>query len=309
MTDSVGLIGLGSVGREMVPHLVKAYGAITVHDRDVARAKALGNAGAKAATSPQAVGAESEIILLSLPDPVAVRAVLDGANGLLGKPGRCKLLIDTTTSDPATAREMAAIAKANGVTYIEAPISTPLAGKPGPAALREASATFLVGADKADFDRAKPVLDKLGRYVFHVGEIGQGSVMKLVTNYIAGATRVAIAEGFALAAATGIPAARSAEICRHAAAASQSLEEVISQAIEGDLNEVNFSVDLRYKDFRLTGEYAREVGVPMPMNAYIVELYQMMRARGMGGMEMNNVVPFVASLANVDVFKGGKKKA
>lgn len=309
MTDSVGLIGLGSVGREMVPHLVKAYGAITVHDRDGDRAKALGNAGAKAAPSPQAVGAESDIVLLSLPDPVAVRAVLQGADGLLGKPGRCKLLIDTTTSDPATAREMAAIAKANGVVYIEAPISTPLAGKPGPAALREASATFLVGADKADFDRAKPVLEKLGRYVFHVGTIGQGSAMKLVTNYIAGATRVAIAEGFSLAAAMGIPCAQTAEICRHAAAASQSLEEVITQVINGDLNEVNFSVDLRYKDFRLTGELAREVGVPMPMNAYIVELYQMMRARGMGAMEMNNVVPFVAGLGGVDIYKGGKKKA
>jgi 3-hydroxyisobutyrate dehydrogenase-like beta-hydroxyacid dehydrogenase len=307
MMDSLGLIGLGSVGREMVPHLVKAYGTIIIHDRDMERAKALGNAGAKAAPSPQAVAAESEIVLLSLPDPVAVRAVLQGPDGLLAAPGRCKLLIDTTTSDPSTTREMAAMAKAKGVTYIESPISTPLAGKPGPAALREACATFLVGADKADFDRAKPVLDKLGKYVFHVGETGQGSVMKLVTNYIAGATRVAIAEGFALAASTGIPASRSAEICRHAAAASQSLEEVVSQAIEGDLNEVNFSIDLRYKDFRLTGEFAREMKVPMPMNAYIVELYQMMRARGMGGMEMNNVVPFVASLAGVDVFKGVRK--
>ena len=309
MTDAIGLIGLGSVGREMVPHLVKAYGTITIHDRDAARAKAFGNAGGTFAPSPRAVAAASEIVLLSLPDPDAVRAVLLGSEGLLAEPGRCKLLIDTTTSDPATVREMEAAAKARGVTYVEAPISTPLAGKPGPAALKHASATFLVGAEPADFERAKPVLAHLGKYTFHVGAVGQGAAMKLVTNYIAGATRVAIAEGFTLAAAMGIPCARTAEICRHAAAASQSLEEVISQAIEGDLNEVNFSIDLRYKDFRLTGELAREMGVPMPMNAYIVELYQMMRARGMGSMEMNNVVPFVAGLAGIDVFKGGKKKA
>ena len=291
MTDAIGLIGLGSVGREMVPHLVKAYGTITIHDRDAARAKAFGNAGGTFAPSPRAVAAASEIVLLSLPDPDAVRAVLLGAEGLLAEPGHCKLLIDTTTSDPATVREMEAAAKARGVTYVEAPISTPLAGQPGPAALKHASATFLVGAEPADFERAKPVLAHLGKYTFHVGAVGQGAAMKLVTNYIAGATRVAIAEGFTLAAAMGIPCARTAEICRHAAAASQSLEEVISQAIEGDLNEVNFSIDLRYKDFRLTGELAREMGVPMPMNAYIVELYQMMRARhGLHGNEQRGAV-------------------
>jgi 3-hydroxyisobutyrate dehydrogenase-like beta-hydroxyacid dehydrogenase len=308
MADSIGQIGLGSVGRELVPHLVKAYGTVTLHDRDASRAKAFGNSGGNSVASPRAVAQASDIVLLSLPDPAAVRAVLMGADGILAdEKTRCGLIIDTTTSDPATAREMEATAKARGVAYVEAPISTPIAGMPGPAAARTGNATFLVGAEPGDFERAKAVLSHLGRHIFHVGAVGQGSAMKLVTNYIAGATRVAIAEGFALAASMGIPCARTAEICRHAAAASQTLEEVITQVIEGDLNEVNFSVDLRYKDFRLTGELAREMGVPMPLNAYIVELYQMMRARGMGAMEMNNMVPFVAGLAGVDIFKGGKK--
>jgi len=283
MADSIGQIGLGSVGRELVPHLVKAYGTVTLHDRDASRAQAFGNSGGTSVASPHAVAQASDIVLLSLPDPIAVRAVLLGADGILaGGKTRCGLIIDTTTGDPATAREMEATAKARGVAYVEAPISTPIAGMPGPAAARTGNATFLVGAEPADFERAKAVLSYLGRHIFHVGAVGQGSAMKLVTNYIAGATRVAIAEGFALAASMGVPCARTAEICRHAAAASQTLEEVIKQVIEGDLNEVNFSVDLRYKDFRLTGELAREMGVPMPLNAYIVELYQMMRARGMG---------------------------
>jgi 2-hydroxy-3-oxopropionate reductase len=253
MTDTIGQIGLGSVGRELAPRLLKAYGALTLHDRDAARAKALGNSGGKAVASAREVAAASDTVLLSLPDPVAVRAVLMGTDGILtDKKTRCTLVIDTTTSDPTTAREMEAAAKARGIAYVEAPISTPIAGMPGPAAARTGNATFLVGADASDFERAKAVLSHLGRHIFHVGAVGQGSAMKLVTNYIAGATRVAVAEGFALAAAMGIPCARTAEICRHAAAASQTLEEVIKQVIEGDLNEVNFSVDLRYKDFRLT---------------------------------------------------------
>ncbi len=307
MTDTIGQIGLGSVGRELAPHLIKAYGTLTLNDRDEARAKSFGNAGGVFASTPRAVADASDVVLLSLPDPDAVRAVLLGKDGILTGATRCTLIIDTTTSDPATARDMEATAKARGITYVEAPISTPIPGMPGPAAARNASATFLVGAAPESFERVRSVLSHLGKHVFHVGAVGQGSAMKLVTNYIAGATRVAVAEGFALAAAMGIPCARTAEICRHAAAASQTLEEVIKQVIEGDLNEVNFSVDLRYKDFRLTSELAREMQVPMPLNAIIIELYQMMRARGMGAMEMNNVVPFVAGLGGIDIFKGGKK--
>jgi 3-hydroxyisobutyrate dehydrogenase-like beta-hydroxyacid dehydrogenase len=306
-TKAIGQIGLGSLGCEFVPHLAKKFGTLTVFDRDAARVAPLLSNRVRGAKSSRDVGASSDIVLLSLPDPDAVRAVLLGPDGVLADGVRCKLIIDTTTGDPKTAREMAALAAARGIVYVEAPVSTPIAGAPGPVAARTGEATFLVGAEPGAFAAVESVLSCLGRHIFHVGPVGHGSAMKLVTNYIAGATRMAIAEGFALAASMGIPCARTAEICQKAAAASQTLEEVITTVIEGDLGKVGFSVDLRYKDFRLTSELGREMGVPMPIAAYCTEFYQMMRARGMGGMEMNNMVPFVGELAGVDIFNGGKK--
>jgi 3-hydroxyisobutyrate dehydrogenase len=131
--------------------------------------------------------------------------------------------------------------------------------------------------------------------------------MKLVTNYVAGATRVALAEGLALAAAMGVPGGRALDICRHAAAGSQTLEEFDRKYFHGDIERTDFSIDLRYKDFRLTSELARQLGVPMFLNGVIVELYQMMRARGLGTKDINAVGPFVADLADVDLKAGGKK--
>ncbi len=308
----IGQIGLGSLGREFVPHLQKKFGFLTIFDRDPSRVAPLVSHDVKGARSSREVGRSSDVVLLCLPDPDAVRAVLLGPDGILGDSALtdgagCKLLIDCTTSDPKTAREMAGLAASHGIVYVEAPVSTPIAGASGPVAARTGDATFLVGAEQGDLAAVEVVLSCLGRHIFHVGPVGHASAMKLVTNFIAGVTRIGIAEGFALAAAMGIPCARTAEICRKAAAASQTLEEVIASVIEGDLGKVSFSVDLRYKDFRLTSELAREMGVPMPVAAYATEFYQGMRARGMGGMEMNNMVPYFADLAGVDIYKGGRK--
>ena len=173
---TVGQIGLGSLGREFVPHLRKKFGFLTIFDRDPSRVAPLVSHDVKGAKSSREVGGSSDVVLLCLPDPDAVRAVPRGA-----------------TASLATAR--------------------------------------------------------------------------------------------------------------------QTLEEVIASVIEGDLGKVSFSVDLRYKDFRLTSDLVREMGVPMRLAAYATEFYQGMRARGMGGMEMNNMVPYFADLAGVDIYKGGRKPA
>ena len=298
--EKVGLIGFGSVGRELAVHLVKAYGALGVVDSDASRVDAMLAVGATPAADVAGLAAECDVILLSLPNPVAVRAVLDGPAGMIANAKRGLLIIDTTSSDPETGTEKARRAAKHGITYVEAPVSTPVAGATGPETVKQGAATFLVGAPKEDFPRIEAILKPMGRYVYHVGEIGQGSTMKLVTNYIAGATRVAIAEGVAVAAAMGIPAQRTMEICRNANAGSQSLEQAISRLTADDPEHVSFSIDLRYKDFRLANELARQVGVPMPMGAQIVELYQMMVAKGWGRRDINSIVAFMAEMAGVD---------
>lgn len=301
--EKVGLIGFGTVGRELAVHLVKAYGALGAIDADASREADMRAIGASPAANVAGLATESDVVILSLPNPVAVRAVLDGPSGVIAnaKPGL--LIIDMTSSDPTTGVEMARRAGEQGVIYVEAPVSTPVAGATGPETVKQGAATFLVGAPKEVFPRVEAILKPMGRYVYHVGEIGQGSTMKLVTNYIAGATRVAIAEGVAIAAAMGIPAMRTMDICRNANAGSQSLEQAISRLSSDDPEHVGFSIDLRYKDFRLANELARQVGVPMPMGAQIVELYQMMVAKGWGRRDINSVIAFMAEMAEVETDK------
>ncbi|MDA0701956.1 MAG: NAD(P)-dependent oxidoreductase [Proteobacteria bacterium] len=299
--EGVGLIGFGTVGRELAVHLVKANGALGAVDNNPSCAEAMRAVGATPYGDVAALAAECDVIILSLPNPAAVRAVLDGPSGVIAnaKPGL--LIIDTTSSDPATGTEMARHAGERGIAYVEAPISTPVAGVTGPETIRQGDGTFIVGASEENFPRAEALLRPMARYIYHIGPVGRGSAMKLVTNYVAGATRIALAEGIALAAAMGIPAARTMEVCGNAAAASQTLDEAVARLTGDDPDGVGFAIDLRYKDFRLANELGRSLGVPMPLGGPIVELYQMMLAKGWGKRDINSIIAFVAELADVDI--------
>ena len=299
--EQVGLIGFGTVGRELAVHLVKAHGALGAVDSNPSSAEAMRAVGATPFADVATLAAECDVIVLSLPNPAAVRAVLGGSSGVIAnaKPGL--LIVDTTSSDPATGTEMARRAGERGVAYVEAPISTPCPGVTGPETVRQGNGTFIVGAAEKDFARAEALLAPMARHIFHIGPVGQGSAMKLVTNYVAGATRIALAEGIALAAAMGIPAERTMEVCGKAAAASQTLDEAVARLTGDDPDGIGFAIDLRYKDFRLANELARQVGVPMPLGGPIVELYQMMLAKGWGKRDINSIIAFVAEMAGVDI--------
>ncbi|MBT5413194.1 MAG: NAD(P)-dependent oxidoreductase [Rhodospirillaceae bacterium] len=299
--EKIGLVGYGTVGREIARHLIKAHGALSVVDSDLARGEEMRAAGATPVEDLAALAADCDAIVLSLPGPPAVRAVLDGPSGIIANANPGLLIVDTTSSDPATGTEMARRAKARGIAYVEAPISTPCPGVTGPDTIRQGDGTFIVGASEEDFPRAEALLRPMARYIYHIGPVGRGSAMKLVTNYVAGATRIALAEGIAIAAAMGIPATRTMEVCGNAAAASQTLDEVVARRTGDDPDGVGFAVDLRYKDFRLANELGRSLGVPMPLGGPIVELYQMMLAKGWAKRDINSIVPFIAEMAGVDI--------
>jgi 3-hydroxyisobutyrate dehydrogenase-like beta-hydroxyacid dehydrogenase len=171
----------------------------------------------------------------------------------------------------------------------------------GSETVRQGNGTFIVGAEEEDFARAEALLAPMARHIFHIGPVGRGSAMKLVTNYVAGATRIALAEGIALAAAMGIPAERTMEVCGKAAAASQTLDEAVARLTGDNPDGVGFAIDLRYKDFRLANELGRSLGVPMPLGGPIVELYQMVLAKGWGKRDINSIIAFVAEMAGVDI--------
>ena len=306
--EKLGQIGLGAVGAHFAAHLLKANGHLVVHDLVDDKVQQLVRQGAVAAASPMALAAQSDIVVLSLPSPEAVESVLLGADGVFDGAGPGALIIDLSTIDPFTCEKLDQAARKRGVSYIDAPVTSGAAVGAGVAGAEAGTMTILVGGDDAAVERARPVLGQLGGEVFHLGPVGSGSVLKLVTNHISGIINLAVAEALSLAAAAGFSAAKVIEVSERSVANSYVLKEIIAPRIARRDFEPGFTVDLMHKDHRLAGELAQRLKVPMLLNQLAVEMYQMMRSQGRGQKDHAEVVNFLAELAGVDIYDPGERQ-
>ena len=152
-----------------------------------------------------------------------------------------------------------------------------------------------------------PVFRTLGNRFYHLGPAGAGSVMKLISNHIAGITTWAVAEGLALAAASGVPARETLEVLDGTVARSYVMEDDVRPRIEARDYEPGFSVDLYHKDLTLAAELGRAVGVPLLFNQLAMEMFQMMRSQGRGRKSHIDCVNYLAELAGVDLDRGGRR--
>ena len=311
MTDGVrvGLIGLGAVGHHFATHLLTAYGRLTAHDiapEAVARAA---DAGARTVASPREVATASDVVILSLPSPDAVEEVMRGEAGVLAGARAWALVIDTSTVGPETSRAIEAAARARGVDYLDAPITTAQAGGASTEGAAAGTATFLVGGTADAFARARPFLKLLGHSAHHLGPSGAGSVVKLITNHISGIELLIYAEAQAIASSAGVSAEALLDVVDDTIAKSYVLRELVDPRVRARDFEPGFSIDLMHKDHRLAGELARAGGVEAPFNDLALELWERMRAAGRGGKDHVEAVNFIAEMAGVDIHdpsgKGG----
>ena len=297
----IGQIGLGALGIHFARRLHAWAGHLRVLDLDAGKMRAARGFGATTARSARDLAARSDIVLLSLPDPDAVRAVMLGAQGVLAGARPGALVIDTSTLDPWTSEAMHAAAAEKKVGYLDAPVSSGEPGFAGAEAAKAGNFTFLVGGRKADFKAARPVMEALGSRIHHLGPSGSGSVMKLVSNHIAGITTWAVAEGLALSAGCGVPASEAMEVLGGTVASSYVLEDDVRPRVEAGDFEPGFSTDLYHKDLRLAWELGQGVGVPLIFNQLAMEMFQFMRSQGRGGRSQIDCVNYMAELAGVDL--------
>ena len=292
----VALIGAGHVGIHYARHLTAAGATLSVYDRSadaIAQAQACG-ALATGSCAEAATGAD--FVLLAVPDPMAVRSALTGEDGVLTGAPEGALIIDASTGDPETAREMHAAAKVAGLDYIEAPISGGEPGGAGTDGATAANVTFMVGGDRAAYERALPVLEILGSHALYLGPPGSGSIVKLISNHIAGLINLITAEAFTLGAAAGFGYETLLEVFAHTDASSYMLHDYIGPRLRRGDFEAGFSVDLMYKDHRLAGELAQQLKVPMLFNQLAMETYQLLRAKGSGHKDVTEMHRFLAEL-------------
>jgi len=287
---TLGLIGLGIMGRPMARNLLRAGYALTVHDVNRAAVDELVADGAVAGTSPRQVAEAVDVLVTMLPDSPQVREVYAGRDGAFEalRPGW--LAIDMSSIAPGTARELAGVAAAAGAQLLDAPVS---GGEPGAIA---GTLSIMVGGTEAGFARARPILEAMGRTIVHVGPAGAGQVVKVCNQVVVAVVIEAVAEALVLGAKAGVDPAKIADVLQGGLAATKVLELRRGNFLSGTFNP-GFRVRLHLKDLKNALELAREIDVALPAAATVDQLMRAMAAAGRADYDHSGLITMLEDLA------------
>ncbi len=287
----IGFLGLGNMGGPMALNLLKAGHRLTVFDLS---AEAMGRAvqaGATAADSPIAVArAPVELIITMLPAALHVRQVYLGSQGLLNHVRPGVMLIDSSTIDPMSTREVAKAAQERGNPMLDAPVS---GGTGGAAA---GTLTFMVGGSAADFDRAQPILAAMGKNIVHCGDSGNGQVAKVANNMLLGISMIGVAEAMSLGVSLGMDPAVLAGVINTSSGRCWSSDTynpypgVLENAPASRGYSGGFGTDLMLKDLGLATEAAKQIRQPVILGALAQQLYQRFSTDGNGGLDFSAII-------------------
>ena len=294
MKERIGFIGLGIMGRGMSHNLLKAGFDVRVWNRTRARMDALIDAGATAGESPADVAAHSDIIITCVSDTADVEAVVLGENGVIHGAKAGALLVDHSTISPQATKSIAARLDAVGVQMLDAPIS---GGSEGAA---NGTLSIMVGGNEAQFNRAMPAFQAMGKTITHVGEIGAGQMVKLVNQILVVTTMMGVGEALLFAQAGGVDLEKALTAVSGGAAGSWSLSNRAPQIIKRDWRP-GFSIDLQQKDLRLVLEAADQLGVPMLGTGQVFQLYRTLQQQGLGGDGNHAIAKALENLAGIKI--------
>jgi 3-hydroxyisobutyrate dehydrogenase len=286
---NIAFIGLGQMGVPMARNLLRAGHALRIFDVVRAPVEALAAEGAVAAGSASAAAQGCELAFTMLPSSPQVREVYLGAGGLIAALGPEIALVDCSTIDPLTAREVAAAALERGIALADAPVSG------GTAGAQAATLTFMVGATAALFERIKPVLAQMGRNVIHCGESGTGQTAKICNNLLLAISMIGVCEAMSLGSALGIDAKVLSDIINTSSGRCWSSDTY--NPVPGIMANVpaardyqgGFATRLMLKDLGLATEAARRAGQGVMLGAVAQQLYQLAQQQGLGELDFSAI--------------------
>ena len=291
---TVGIVGLGAMGAPMARNLLKAGHTLKVYDKSEAAVEALvADSGQPATVASLACDVDVVITMLRTGD--VVTEVLVGDAGLFAQASANTLFIDSSTIDINTARTLSAQAVAAGMTMVDAPVSGGVRGA------EAGTLTFMVGGEKADFIKARPILEAMGRSIVHVGPAGAGQAVKICNNLILGISMIAVAEAFRLADKLGLKAETLYEIASRSSGDCWALKNnhpvpglVPTSAANHDYRP-GFSSALMLKDLMLSQSAARDFGAYTPLGAKATELYDDFVQAGNAELDFGAIIKKIES--------------
>lgn len=291
----IGFIGLGNMGLPMAANLVKAGHQVTGYDLNSPVMMALTQAGGQIATSAAEAVKDAEIVVTMLPAGEHVRHVYLNQGGLIDvTKGHKPLLIDCSTIDVDSARAVEADAAKAGLQMLDAPVSG------GTAGAQNATLTFMVGGSEEAFARGKPILEAMGKNIFHAGGPGAGQAVKICNNMMLAINMVGVAEGFLLAEKLGLDWQKLHAICATATSNSWALSNycpapgTVPTAPSARDYAPGFMAQLMLKDVKLSQAAADATGSPTPLAVLAMSFYQAVCDGGEGAKDFSVVFRWLA---------------
>ena len=287
----IAFIGLGHMGGGMAPNLAKAGHEVRAFDLVPSAVEKAAEEGCTPASSAADAVKDADVVITMLPAAHHVRAVYENDVAPNAQPGA--LLIDCSTIDVSSAREVGAGLGELGFDFVDAPVSGGIAAAAG------GSLTFMVGGSDEAFERSKTILEPMAKAVIHAGHLGAGQAAKICNNMILGATMAATCEAFVLAQKLGLNLETFFDISSKASGQSWSMTSYCPVPAVGPVTpadhdyEGGFAAALMLKDLKLAAEAAQSVGAYTPMGAKAEELYQRFNDRGGGNKDFSGIIMMI----------------
>jgi 2-hydroxy-3-oxopropionate reductase len=279
----LGFIGLGNMGGEMARHLLKAGHTLNVYARGERSHAHAGRLGLTPLPTPAEVARVSEVVFTMVTAGADVEAVALGPDGIVQSDLPGMIVVDMSTIAPAIAREVGRRLGERGIAMLDAPVSGGVAGA------KAASLTFFVGGEKARFERVKPLLECMGKTIFHMGPLGTGQVTKLANQIAQLACLEGAAEALLFAREQGADPGRVREAILTGFGASRMLDLLGKKMVERDFA-AGIVAALHHKDIGVAVGIARDAGTPLPVTTQVMQQLDALMAAGLGEQDTSSLL-------------------
>jgi 3-hydroxyisobutyrate dehydrogenase len=276
----VAFIGLGTMGTPMALNILKAGFELTVHNRTRNKEAELAKQGAIRAASPAEAATAAEVIITCVSDTPDVEEIILGENGVIHGGQQGAIVVDMSTISPTATRCIAEILEEKGVRMLDAPVSG------GSEGAQKGTLSIMVGGETEDLNKVEPVLKTMGKTITHVGSIGAGQLTKAINQIVIAGTYWGVAEGIALGLKAGLDMEKVLQAVGGGAATSWALVNRSENMIKNSYP-LGFRVKLHHKDLNIALNVARELGVTLPVSAYVEQVETGLIARGHGDEDVS----------------------
>ena len=291
--DRVSVLGLGTMGGAMAANIARAGFPLTIWNRSPGRAGPILELGATEAQTPADAAAASDAVLMCVSDTPDVESVLFGDNGVHAGARDGLLVIDTSTISPAATRGFAERLREAGAALVDAPVSG------GSEGAQKGTLSIFVGGEEDDVNRARPVLEAIGKTITHVGPVGSGQAVKAVNQVILAGAYLGVAEGIVLAIKAGLDVEQVVGALSGGAAQSWVLTNRSGRMIENEYP-LGFKVALHRKDLGIALELARDTGTVLPVSALCEQIEAGLIGRGYAEDDISAVARSIRELSGLD---------